>query len=107
MLSEVRLIPIEIAEAYAEILQLRLAVQEAELALRMSARSRRRRSAVQMPELISRASQDRSRRRPLAALGRRFQRTRCELAEKIEADQADDVAGLKHERQQNGAQHDR
>jgi hypothetical protein len=44
MLVEVRLIPVEIAKAYAEILQLRIAIQEAELALRMRARSRRQRT---------------------------------------------------------------
>jgi len=38
------LIPVEIAKAYAEILQLRMAIQEAELALRNSAHSRRHRS---------------------------------------------------------------
>lgn len=107
MLIEITLTPIDIAKTYAEIRQLRKAVQEAELALwirphspRRSRRSGRPNAGGSRPMRIRESAS-------LASLGRRSHRPGGELTEKITTDQPDDIAGLKGESQQDDIEHDR
>lgn len=98
MLIEITLTPIDIAKTYAEIRQLRKAVQEAELALWIRPHAPRRSHRSGRPNAGGSQPMRKRESASLTSLGRRH-RPGGELTEKITTDQPDDIAGLKGESQ--------